>query len=227
MPNSRCRSSIRSRICAWMVTSSAVVGSSAISSVGVVDERHRDHHPLAHAAGELVRVVVDPASRRAGCRPGRASRSRAARASRLGHVGGGAGTPRRSGCRREVRVERGQRILEDHRDLRRRGCLRSSLVGHGRARSSPPSTDLAATCGRAARVQAHDREAGDALAGAGLADDRRASCPAPRGTRRRRPPGRRRPRCGSACAGCGRRERQVSPAGSGGRSRRTGCPPGG
>ena len=29
--------------------------------VGVVDERHRDHHALAHAPGELVRVVVDPA----------------------------------------------------------------------------------------------------------------------------------------------------------------------
>ena len=27
--------------------------------VGVVDERHRDHHALAHAARELVRVVVD------------------------------------------------------------------------------------------------------------------------------------------------------------------------
>jgi hypothetical protein len=25
----------------------------------VVDERHRDHHPLSHAARELVRVVVD------------------------------------------------------------------------------------------------------------------------------------------------------------------------
>ena len=29
--------------------------------VGVVDQRHRDHHALAHAARELVRVVVDPA----------------------------------------------------------------------------------------------------------------------------------------------------------------------
>ncbi len=28
--------------------------------VGVVDERHRDHHALPHAAGELVRIVVDP-----------------------------------------------------------------------------------------------------------------------------------------------------------------------
>ena len=32
--NSRCRSWSRSRICAWTVTSSAVVGSSAISSDG-------------------------------------------------------------------------------------------------------------------------------------------------------------------------------------------------
>ena len=29
--------------------------------VRVADQRHRDHHALPHAAGELVRVVVDPA----------------------------------------------------------------------------------------------------------------------------------------------------------------------
>ena len=40
----------------------------------VVHQGHRDHHALAHAAGELVRVVVDPPVRRSGCRPGRASR---------------------------------------------------------------------------------------------------------------------------------------------------------
>ena len=34
VPSSRCRSPIRSRICAWIVTSSAVVGSSAISTLG-------------------------------------------------------------------------------------------------------------------------------------------------------------------------------------------------
>ena len=34
MPNSFCRSSISARICAWIVTSSAVVGSSAINSAG-------------------------------------------------------------------------------------------------------------------------------------------------------------------------------------------------
>jgi hypothetical protein len=42
-----------------MVTSSAVVGSSAISSFGIAGQRHGDHHALAHAAGELVRIVVD------------------------------------------------------------------------------------------------------------------------------------------------------------------------
>ena len=28
--------------------------------VGVVGDRHRDHHPLAHAAGELVREAAGP-----------------------------------------------------------------------------------------------------------------------------------------------------------------------
>ena len=64
----------RSRICAWTVTSSAVVGSSAISRSGFSDERHRDHRPLAHAAGELVRVLVGALVAGEGCRPGRASR---------------------------------------------------------------------------------------------------------------------------------------------------------
>ena len=54
----------RSRICAWMVTSSAVVGSSAISSAGSLAEAHREHDALAHAAGELMRVAVDRALRR-------------------------------------------------------------------------------------------------------------------------------------------------------------------
>ena len=40
-----------------MTTSSAVVGSSAITSDGLAGERERDHHPLALAAGELVRVA--------------------------------------------------------------------------------------------------------------------------------------------------------------------------
>jgi hypothetical protein len=41
-----------------MVTSSAVVGSSASRTGRPTGERHRDHHALAHAAGELVRIFV-------------------------------------------------------------------------------------------------------------------------------------------------------------------------
>ena len=54
MPRSRCSCSRRSRIWAWMVTSSAVVGSSAISRRGLQADGHGDHDPLAHAAGELM-----------------------------------------------------------------------------------------------------------------------------------------------------------------------------
>ena len=57
VPSSARSVRISSRICAWMVTSSAVVGSSAISSCGIAGERHGDHHALAHAAGELVRIL--------------------------------------------------------------------------------------------------------------------------------------------------------------------------
>ena len=46
-------------ICAWIDTSSAVVGSSATISLRLGRQRQRDHHALAHAAGELVRVLVD------------------------------------------------------------------------------------------------------------------------------------------------------------------------
>jgi hypothetical protein len=42
------------RICAWIVTSSAVVGSSAISMSGSLAKRHGDHHALALAAGHFV-----------------------------------------------------------------------------------------------------------------------------------------------------------------------------
>ena len=54
------------RICAWTVTSSAVVGSSAIRMF--VEERHRDHRALAHPARVLVRVVADALLRGAGSR---------------------------------------------------------------------------------------------------------------------------------------------------------------
>ena len=52
-------SSKMSRISFCTVTSSAVVGSSAISSSGLQRQRNRDADPLALAAGQLVREGVD------------------------------------------------------------------------------------------------------------------------------------------------------------------------
>ena len=49
----------RSTISAWTVTSSAVVGSSAMRRRGPRGERHGDHDALAHPARELVRKLVD------------------------------------------------------------------------------------------------------------------------------------------------------------------------
>ena len=59
-PRAAARAS-RSRICAWIVTSSAVVGSSAISSAGPQASAMAIIDALAHAARELVRVVLDAA----------------------------------------------------------------------------------------------------------------------------------------------------------------------
>ena len=193
-----------SRICAWIVTSSAVVGSSAISSARLAGERHRDHHALAHAARQLVRVLVDARLGARGCRPC-ASISIAMRA-RLA----AASCPWWSRTRlddlvadREDRVQRRHRLLEDHRDLvaADRAASRDSAKrerGHvaARDRICPPADDAPGGDGD----EPHDRERGDALAAARLADDARASRRARSRRTRRRPPSRRPRRCRSTCA---------------------------
>ena len=60
----RSRSSSSSRrICACTVTSSAVVGSSAMRSCGSAGDGRRDHGALAHAAAELMGIGIDIARR--------------------------------------------------------------------------------------------------------------------------------------------------------------------
>ena len=85
--------------------------------VGLVGERHGDHHPLPLAARELVRIGLEPALRDRRCRPSSSrssTRSRAARsdmpAMDLQHLADLL-------LDRVQRVERGHRLLEDHRDL--------------------------------------------------------------------------------------------------------------
>ena len=78
---------------------------------------HRDQHALPHAAGQLVRVVVDACGRRRESAPPRAARSARAFASRARRA---AVHEQRFGdliADREHRVERRHRLLEDERDL--------------------------------------------------------------------------------------------------------------
>ena len=79
MPISSCSSSSSLSTSACTVTSSAVVGSSAMTMSGLHRQRHGDHHPLALAAGELVRVLVAARLRARGCRRGASARARAPR----------------------------------------------------------------------------------------------------------------------------------------------------
>ena len=81
----------------------------------VQGQRHRDHHALAHPAGELVRVVVqalggpgnaDHAEQLDGPAAGRRAADRAVRAHRLGELP----------AQLVQRVQAGQRVLEDHAD---------------------------------------------------------------------------------------------------------------
>ena len=118
MPISACSSSSRARICAWMVTSSAVVGSSQISSLG------RQASAMAIMARwrwpprELVRVDVDALARARGCRCAPAARWRAraprswrSRLVQLEHLADLV-------AHRVQRVQRRHRLLEDHADAR-------------------------------------------------------------------------------------------------------------
>ena len=190
---------------AWVVTSSAVVGSSAISSAGLAGQRHGDHHPLAHAAGELEGIGVQPLARARGCRRGRAPRRRARRP-RACRPCGAAGSSRRSGRRwcgpatasssapgRSSRSRgRGSRGSPRRRDRARR-CRRSGCRRGG-------STMLPSTTRPGWRDDLQDRAGHHRLAASrDLADDaERLAARARRGRRRRRPsPGRRGWRTGS------------------------------
>ena len=83
--------------------------------VRLVDQRHRDHHALAHAARELVRIVVD-ALLRVGMRTDFITSSAARRASLLRDVVVHEHRLLELPADLLDRVQRRHRILEDHRD---------------------------------------------------------------------------------------------------------------
>ena len=153
------------------MTSSAVVGSSAMISLRLAGQRDGDHDALAHAAGKLMRILLQPALRigdadqaeqaRCARRCGRRAVRAAMLLQRLGDLPPDG----------QHRIERGHRLLEHHADLAA-ADLAHLLGATGCSRSRPAKQDLA--LGDAARRignQAQDRQRADRLAGAALADD--------------------------------------------------------
>ena len=134
----------RSRICAWTVTSSAVVGSSAISRRRAVGDRHRDHDALAHAAGELVRIGVEPPLRDRRCRRG--GTARAPRRARPRAESRRCARIASATCVADAvhRIEAAHRVLEDHRDARRRAAG-AARPRRARSRSAPVEPAAPAT----------------------------------------------------------------------------------
>ena len=167
VPNSRRRSRISRRICAWMVTSSAVVGSSASSTAG----------RQASAIAIITRWRMPPESwcgyssaRRSGfgnahapqqldrARPRVAAPEALVQDQRLGDLPADA----------HDRIERGHRLLEHHRD----GVAADAAhLGFGKPdQLAAVEPDAAFDPPGRVRHQTHDGERRHALAAAGFAD---------------------------------------------------------
>ena len=145
--------------------------------LGSHDERHRDHRALAQPAAQLEGVLVHALLRRAGCRPGGASRS-LARAPPSCRAPGAAGSPRSiwlpivwTGLNEvigswKISAISPPRICAHLPALRGRG-------GPGRSSRPSPSRseDLPADDPARPLDDPQDRARGDALAAAALADD--------------------------------------------------------
>ncbi len=131
-------------------------------------QRHGDHHPLPQTAGQLVRIVAEPL-----LRPGQAYQAeyfyRPVERFRL------RGAPVQPDRFADLvadalgRIERGKRILEDHRYLV--APEPPQLLVFQADELAAVELDRAVHDGPAGGQQAHNRQAGHGLTAAGLADD--------------------------------------------------------
>ena len=175
-----CSSRSSCRICAWIVTSSAVVGSSAISSAGPADQRHGDHGALAHARP----TARTDTCRRRGCGFGKADQPEhllgLVRAARLARIGCGSAATSLIWlpivCSGDSEVIGSWKILP----MRLPRSARISAPSRGSRRDRSVVLPSAGSVNRmrprhvrGPRQDAHDRLADDRLAGAGFADQRR------------------------------------------------------
>ena len=131
-------------------------------------QRHRDHHALTHAAGELVRVLLDPLP---DARDADQVEHLGGAVHRLllGHLAVQANDLGDLLADRHRRVQRGQRVLEDHADLVAADVAHALL--RERAQFLAIELDAAGGDVAAGRKQVHDRQGGHGLTAAGFADD--------------------------------------------------------
>ena len=153
-----------------MVTSSAVVGSSAMSSLGSQASAIGDHDALAHAAGELVRILPQPA-RRVGDADQLQQLHGAAFRRGMGHAAMLLQPLGELPPDGQHRVQRGHRLLEHHADV---AAAHLAHLGFAQAHQVAPGEPDLALRDAAGRVrdQAQNRHGAHGLAGAALADDR-------------------------------------------------------
>ena len=159
---------MRSRICAWVVTSSAVVGSSAISRPAHERQRHGDHDALALAAGELVGIGMNQLI---GVRQVDVAHDLEHPGIALRRVHAGVDLEHLGDLVADLhhRIERGHRLLEDHRHAlaAQAAQLRLRFGEQVLALSRiSPSTGFSSLRG----IEAHDRVRRHRFAGAGFAD---------------------------------------------------------
>jgi hypothetical protein len=135
--------------------------------VRLAQHRHRDHHALAHAAGELVRILVDALMRLGDAHPvehadGGVGRLALAHALVLHqHLG-------QLAAHREIRVQRRHRVLEDHRHA---PAADGVHLGCRHADEFAPTIAGAAGGPAVGSQEPHHRHEDLTLAGAGFADD--------------------------------------------------------
>ena len=148
--DSRCRSTSRSRICAWIETSSADTASSSTITDGPRGQRARDGDPLTLAAGEAER---EPVEHRVGEADLREQLEHALAPRRRGAETLAAKGVEQDALDVPARVERAQRVLVHDGDARSRArgaCARAAPTRRDRAVApSPPSSDSSPSASRA------------------------------------------------------------------------------
>ena len=137
--------------------------------LGIVDERHRDHDALAHAARELVRIGVH-APTRLGEAHEPEHLDRAIARLRLGQVAVGLHGLHELVADLVERVQRRQRVLEDHRDLVP-AQLAHLLVGGGQEVLAVEADGARDLCVAREARQPHHGQRRDALPRPRLAHD--------------------------------------------------------